>query len=239
MGYFDAAFWSGYFRRVFISHVCAFEHAVIARLLPAFEGIEDEAQRIILEEYERLGRLPGDESVGMDDIAERAHGVGLAKHDESAAVRQSLLNLSAASLFHLFEQQLLVFHHRQVLAPSEERDHRLFRQQAVRDRLRAEGVDLEAFASWKGIKELEALANTVKHGGGRSANLLRTLRPELLVHPLLRDESRWTKRPRIDVNLPLAGDSVFVTETDIRRFAAYVVAFWNDLAEAISLAQHE
>jgi hypothetical protein len=234
MGYFDSGFWSPHFKRVYVAQLRAFERAVIDRLIPAFEGIEEEAERIANEEYERLGSLPGDGSVDMGDLAEAAQDPGIGHYEELSAVRQSLLNLSATALFHLFEQQLLTFHRRQVLDLGEEFDEKLFSRAIILERFRHGGVNLESLNSWKGIRELEALANTVKHGTGRSSRLLGQLRPDLLVYPPFRGQPGFLGTPLTDVHMPLAGDDVFVSENDFRGFANAVVAFWNELADAIA-----
>jgi hypothetical protein len=233
MRYFDAGFWSDHFQRVYVAQIRAFERAVIERLMPAFEGIEEEAEQLANDEYDRLGRLPGDENVDMGDLAESAQDAGLAHYQEITAVRQSLLNLCATALFHLFEQQLLTYHRRHLLHPSEENDPKLFNRTMILERFQHGGVIVEHLPSWRGICELEALANTVKHGAGRSSNILRDLRPGLLVFPLFRGQPGLLGRPLPDVHMPLAGDDVFVTEADFGGFANIVVAFWSELADAI------
>ncbi len=234
MAYFDSGFWSHHFRRVYVAHVRAFERAVVERLLPAFNGIEAEAERMADEEYQRLGQLAGDGSVDMGDLAEMAQDAGIGHYEELTAVRQALLSLSATALFHLFEQQLLTYHRRHLLHPSEENDHRLFSRKTILARFAEGGVDIHALTSWHQIRELEALANTVKHGAGRSARLLAELRPDLLVHPLFRSEKGRLGKPVGDIHLPLAGDDVYVTAVDFQQFANAVATFWDQLADAIS-----
>jgi len=233
MAYFDSGFWSQHCRRVYVGQIRAFERAVLKRFLPAFEGIEDEAERFANEEYERLGRRPGDDWIDMGDLAEQAQEAGIERYEELAGVRQSLLNLSATALFHLFEQQLLLYHRRHILHPSEEDDEALFYRREILKRVREGGVDIERLASWKHMQELEALANTVKHGAGRSAKRLGKLRPDLLVPPALADEEGAWSEPIDDVHLPLAGDDVYVTEKAFKGFADAVVEFWSEFADSI------
>src|SRR5437764_3930503 len=109
MAYLNGGFWAAHFREVFVRQVRAFARALEARVLPAFEGIEAEAEQIAEEEYQRLGSMPGDGSVDMGDLADYAQEAGSAHYEELSDVRQAILNLAAAALFHLLEQQLLLF----------------------------------------------------------------------------------------------------------------------------------
>lgn len=76
----------------------------------------------------------------------------------------------------------------------------------------------------------------MKHGDGRSADELRSLRPEVLVPELLRGQRGWMGKPTPYVKTPLTGDSVHVTVDDFQRYTDIAVAFWEDLAEAIEVA---
>src|SRR5579885_3339424 len=98
MAYFDAGFWSHHIRRVFIPQTRAFERAVVSRVMPAFEHIEEEAEQLQNEEYERLMRLPGDDSIDPATLAEMAQDSGIGHYEELTAVRQAILNMSAAAL---------------------------------------------------------------------------------------------------------------------------------------------
>lgn len=236
MAYFDAAFWSNTFRDAFVRHIRAFERAVVHRFIPTFDAMDQEATQVTESEYRRLGTLPGDENVDMGDLADSATNAGIEHYAELASIKQSLLNLSATALFHLYEQQLLMFHRRQVLDPREEDDEKLFHFKVICARLLAGGVDVKAFKSWKRMEALEALANAVKHGDGKSAQRLGSLRPELLIFPPLRSEDRRI-RPSRTVFLPLAGDSIYVTVEDFQSFSNDVVEFWNEMADSILSAQ--
>lgn len=230
--YFDAGFWSHHFDRVFVRQIRAFERALLDRVLPAFEGLEAEAEALAKEEYARLGRLPGRDDIDMADLAEVAHEVGLAHYEQLTSVRQSMLNLATAALFHLVEQQLLHFHRRQVLHPAEENDRGLFSWNIIHARFADGGVILRDLPCWPPFRELELVSNTVKHGDGRSADELRQVRPEILVYPPLRGDPRMG-RPAGAVHTPLTGDSVHVTPEDFQRYAATAISFWNELASAI------
>ena len=233
----DPGFWVPVLRDQFVRSIRAFERAAIDRVLPAFSGLEAEAEAITNAEYERLGRLPANDARDMADAAEQAQDAGLAHYEEATDTRQALLNLFAAALFHLVEQQLLFFHRRQVLRPREENDIALFGRKTMQVRLAEAGVDLDEISHRTGLTELELVANVVKHGDGRSAETLREMKSVVLVPELFRDESGRLGQPVGRIVAPLAGDGIYVSSDDLQRYANIAVRFWEEMAEAVGAAR--
>lgn len=232
---FDHQFWAPQLRR-FPREARVLIEVIQDRVLPAFQGIEDEAEQVADSVYEELGQLPADEYsyIDMSDLAEIAHDKGLERYEELAGAKQALLNIAPVALYHLFEQQLLFFYRRQVLHPSEEYDRSRFRHLSVVEaRLRRDGIDLHSFGSWPRIHELRHIANTIKHAEGDAADSLRTLRPDLFVVPILRNDPRWAVRGGSRVDLPLAGDDIYITGEDLCIYLRAVEEFWNEFADAI------
>jgi hypothetical protein len=227
------SFWSDYFKRTFIPPIEVFCEAVQNRLMPAFDSIEIEAERCVEAEYERLISWGGSPDADLSQIAELAQNRGLEHYSGLAAVKQSLINLSVVSLYHLFEQQLMLFHRKQVLHPTEENDIRLMNFKEIRDRLKRCGIDLSGLCSWRSVDELRLVANTIKHGEGGSAQELRNHRPDLFVHPVLRNQGDAGIPPVSQVYLPAGGEDVFVTLEDIARYRDALVRFWHEFSEAI------
>lgn len=233
--FLDPRFWSHFFEVSFAKQIEVFCDVVLSRVLPVFDDADTEAEQVAEAEYDRLGSLPGGEYgpiIEMDEAAEMAHEVGLAHYEVLTSVKQALLNLSAAALYHMLEQQLLVFHRRQVLHPREESDPKLSTDIKVfLRRLKEGGLDMDQLASWRALEELRCLANTIKHGEGRSARRLRELRPALFTPPTLHG-TRWDKPIGI-VSQPLAGEDIYVTVEDLSRYRDMLLAFWGEFGEAI------
>lgn len=238
MAYFNAGFWSYHLEAVFVSEIRAFERAAIERVLPAFENLEAEADAYANAEYERLGALPGDGNVDMGDLADIAQDAGIREYEELTGVRQAMLNLMAAALYHLAEQQLFLFYRRQVLEPREEDDISLYTWAEVHKRLAEKGIILKNLNAWKKFRELELVTNVVKHGDGRSAQLLKEVNPQILTPELFRGDARMGK-PVGRVGTPLSGDGVYVTPDELREYAKAAISFWSDLATAIRNAEDE
>lgn len=229
----DPAFWAPAFESRFVRSVLSLERAVVGRVLPAFDGIDREAESLAKEEYDRLGGQPATDQWDMADAAEWAQDAGLAHYEELSDTRQALVNLCTAALFHLVEQQLVFFHRRQVLRPSEEYDASLFSWKIITERLKEFGIDLPAIKRSTGLEELELVANVVKHGDGRSADALRERKAIVLVPELLRGEASLLSEPTGRIDGPLSGDGIYVSVSDFRRYAEIAVAFWREMATAV------
>lgn len=231
----DGHFWSCYFQEVFVSQINAFCDVIINRLLPTFVDVDKEADEVAQAEYERLGSLPAGEYTAWDmgDIAEQALEAGLSHYQALEGVRQSVLNLAAAALYHMFEQQLLLFHRRQVLHSSEEDSIPKLKMRELKKRLLDGGLDIESLESWSKVNELRLVANSVKHAEGTSSEQLRKLRPDLFVDPSLQDENLSWLASATRVYLPLAGQDIYVTSDDLENYRSEVVLFWEEFGNAV------
>jgi len=209
--------------RLQVTYVTAYSKCVLEDLLPAFGNMEERADKIADEEFNRLGEQPANEDFDgdMSDIAEQATAHGQAFFDTMVALQQTTINLFAAGLFHLVEQQLAeVCHDRSftILVPAlDDTDIDVVADWYERHL----GLSLRQLRTWSKIFELKCVANAVKHAEGSSAEKLRKIRPELFQHPWLREivpRSRWWRDAPL--RSPLAGDDFYITK---ERFAAYAV----------------
>ena len=227
-------FWSHYFETIFAKQIATLCDSIVNRVLPTFANIEEEAKKFAEQEYERLGSLPAlGDYVDMGDIAESARDAGIDYYQLMSGVRQGLINIATAGLYHLFEQQLLFFHRRQVLHPSEENDIRWLKIKELKTRLAGGGVDIVKLPSWPKTDELRLVANTVKHGEGESAEQLRKIRQDFFVHPFLREHSLFAKSPRHPIYMPMSGEDIFVEINDFQAYKNAVLSFWEEFSELI------
>jgi hypothetical protein len=243
--YLNAGFWAVHFRESFAHQVELLENSTLARALAAFDGLDQEAEAVAEAEYRRLGSTPGEGD--MADAAEQAQEVGLEHYLQLTGIRQGLLNMLAASVHHLFEQQLMMFYRRQVLTSAEERDPKVggaaSRIPAVLEALSKYGVNVKQLPSWPVVEELGLIAHTVKHGDGPSARKLHERRPELFMAPSLRqlgDKAPAWARPRHPHAItPILGNGLHVSEADIRHYGLALRSFWFELANEIERAETE
>jgi hypothetical protein len=234
----DGGFWSQHFQRVFCRGIEAYTDAVLHRLLPTFDGIDVEAEEVSRCMFETLGSLPvyDDDPMDMVEAAEMAQEKGIDYYESMAGVAQAVTNLAAAGLYHLFEQQMMVFHRRQVLDKAEENDVKLVCWPEFERRIANAGVRLNHLGSWSRVHELRLVANTVKHGEGPSAQKLHELRHELFVHPGLRGELSLNGHTPLSAEMPMGGQDVYVTRDDLEAYRRALLSFWLEFGEAIMAA---
>ncbi len=257
----DPLFWSHHFVSTFCRDVNAYAGAIVTRLLPTFDSIEAEADKVSGEQYERLGQMCAVEDgfPDMADAAEEAFEAGLSHYESMVGVEQAVTNLAIVGLYHLFEQQVMMFHREQVLSISEEQElARLVATQVQTGkglskeqrtvtklvswpvflrRLRNAGVDVESLSSWPQVTELRLLANAIKHGEGKSSLDLRNRRPDLFVHPALRGDPTAYEAGTLQIDLPMGGEDIYASKEDLLGFQCSIVLFWHELGDAMIQAR--
>lgn len=211
----------------------AFGQYVIEDVVPVFSNLSDRANAIAELEFKRLGEQPAGEDCDgdMSVAAEAAQDKGQVFYDTMVAIRQTSLNLFAAGLFHMLEQQLADLCRDGAFETAPLRDTNLGIVSAwYRDNFK---LDLSTLSAWSKIEQLRLLANSVKHGEGNSAEQLRAIRPDLFQNPdlseFLRDFPGMCTAQA--VRLPLAGEDIFVTAEVFSEFSAAANSLFAEIAD--------
>lgn len=229
MAAIDSRYWSNHFKQVFCKQITTFTDSIENRVLPAFESIESEADAAVEKEWERLGNTWSEDS-DMGDYAELAYEAGIEYYQSLKAVRQALINMTATTLYHMFEQQVFYFHRKQLLDPEEEDTIKLINMTEFKKRLSSSGIFIETLSTWAKIKELEVVAKVIKHAEGRSADELRPLRPDLFDHPAIQKETFFNcGNSKLDVYMPLAGQDIYLSIGDLRAYSSALCRFGKNL----------
>jgi hypothetical protein len=161
-------------------------------------------------------------------MAELANDSSIAFGQTLYGVRQGVLNLATAGLFHLLEQQLVeLWNDAGVWIPRP----KVKLDAIVKWMKRHTGIDLTAKSYWERLDTLHQVANTAKHGEGDSARRLRKLRPDLFTDPVSAAFlPGWQLGIRSPLVQPLAGEGLYVTEETFRSLANAAVECFEDLA---------
>ncbi|MCX5885402.1 MAG: hypothetical protein NT096_05790 [Proteobacteria bacterium] len=233
---FNIGFWEQYIRNHFIKQIELLNESIQNRLIPTFDTIEKEAEEISEKEWDRLCSSCYSPDIDPADLAERAQEAGIDYYMTLSGIKQTLLNITATALYHLFEQQIIFFLRREVLHPSQENDPQLMKVSVFREQLLKKGIDIYSFRSWDKIKELRVVSNSIKHAEGDSASELRKMRPDMFKHPMLRSqpEKELMHSAIYRVYMPMAGDDIFVIQDDLAEYKNALVNFWNELIVACS-----
>lgn len=225
----NAIYWSQYFAVEFVPQLRGIVDALEKRVLPAFDGLEEESQRIADNTWKNFMSKPGTGNEDPTDFAELAQESGVTHYILLIGIQQGIINLFATALYHAFEQQVMLFHRREMLHTDEENKAELFNLRVFQQRLLQHGIDITQFSSWQKVQELRLIANAVKHGEGGSAKELYTIRPELFVNPSVAklSISKWPSKP--SVFQPLVGEDIYVSLEDIKIYREALIAFWEKL----------
>ncbi|MBS1856119.1 MAG: hypothetical protein JST11_12190 [Acidobacteria bacterium] len=218
-----------------IGPITAFREYVFRDVLPAFGNLNERACQLASDYYHRAGSMQaGPDDIDMSDVAEDAQEHAHDWYAMMVSLQQTMRNLLAAGLFHMAEQQLAMLCRDARFPVAPPHDTKL----AVVNRWYKANLrlDLMTLPSWNILDELRLVANVVKHGAGASANELQSMRPELFRNPDLQvfydkvGENTILLR-RGEVVAPLAGEDLFVTEADLRRYAEGTERFFIEIAD--------
>jgi hypothetical protein len=228
-------YWMHYIREGFIPEINAFADCLMSKILPAFENLNDEAEKIEQEELTRLGAIANPDSFDMGDIAEMARDRAVSHYLLMTGMFQGIINLFTTGLYHMFEQQFFMLHRRELLTKDEEDKTSLINMCKVAELLRASGIEITSFSSWSKIDELRLVANTVKHADGYSADKLKCCRPDLFINPDPVSKVFLPGQFMIlrQVFQPLTGKDLFVTVSDLSSYVAGIKQLWFELADAL------
>lgn len=231
---YNIKFWEPYIKRRFIGQVEFLHKTIEQRLIPTFNSAEQEAEEITENKWNELNSFVCCPDIDPADLAEAAEEEGVDYFLMLLDIKQTLLNTTAITLFHLFEQQVIFMLRREIVHPAEEFCVKLMKIKEFRKRLLSSGIDITQYKSWNTISELNHLANATKHGEGSSAEKLRKVRPDLFSHPssIERDLGPRSKSPSRRLYSPLSGEDIYVSETDLVRYKNAIVGFWCDYIES-------
>lgn len=229
-------FWIGVFRREFVPQLHAIVEALEKRILPTFAGIDKEAKAVSEEAWDAFMSAPGTGDVDPAEFAEAAEQAGVSHYMLIDGIRQGIVNLFAAALYHAFEQQVILFLRKEVLDLRDENNPKLFQMSEFQKRLKALNVDITTFSSWAKVDELRLVANTVKHAEGDSAQKLHHLRPDLFENPTISELGLSFGKGVPRVFLPLVGEDLYVSLTDVQRYRDSLMNFWSELGDVMERA---
>lgn len=237
----DTAFLASFIPMFYLPPVEAYRDAALHRIVPAFDGLDGDAEAFGEAEFERLCSMPDSDGMcDIGDLAEQAGRRSIEYAETMFAIRQSTLNVLAVGLYHLFEQQQKSLYTQTYAS----RTGKVFGWEELNISLLLSGVDRTTLPGLNRIEELRLAANTIKHGSGPSATKLAAVRPDLFVlAPSTGEESFTAEQCRAAMRAseqpfaPLGGGDLFVSETDLANWCDAILKFWRGIS-ATFWAQH-
>ena len=225
--------WPDHIRALFIPQIDRYAAVLTERVLPTFNKIDAEAEKLENETYERLQSQSTSEDLDIASLAEKASGEATDFLVMMRRMKQAQINLQTLGLYHLFEQQILELHRRWLLPLGGSNINAKIEIKDTKAELLKDGIDIEKFTAWAMVEELRLVANCAKHAEGSACKQLRTRRPDLLSHPSRRvDGLPWPDPDRVVLN-PLGGENLYVDRRDFEEYVASLKSFWSNLATAL------
>jgi len=197
------------------------------RIATAFDDLEAEAKRIQDEAY---ANHPDMHNPDADPArsAEWAYFKGVDYYIAVDAVRQGVVNLIIAGMFHLFEQQAQ-FLARRILSERGAKPTSEYGLDQLKGLLRQNfSIEVSKFNSWQMLNQLQLVANVVKHGDGRSAEKLRTTAPDVF-----KDPSGLPDIVGVGLLRPIVGEGLRLTADHFDAYKCSVDKFWEELTLAL------
>lgn len=220
-----------HYRQLYRDQIDRLVDTLTVRLLPTFESVHAEVEAIQREAYRANNERANDGNwLDPQTAHDAAFESSIMHFDIVLDLRQGLQNMFAVTLYHLFEQQVRVFHVHVL-------NHKPLKFGP--DVLKAWDKTLPdpvlTTEQRSGLDELRLLANTVKHGDGASAQELYTAAPHLFLadyeQDALDDPTVIVHKP--DIRTPLFGQDLFVRLDDIHRYRQLLNGVWSAYLEAL------
>ena len=210
------------FLDLFQAQIRHYQTSAINRLFPSFSDLEKDAADFESCETKKMEALV-DPEMEYSDFAEIIHDRTIDYYISLSNVRQGIVNLLTAGLFHLFELQMAQFVNSSVNKTNGKKDLFIRFEEILEDQ-KCLAVSLP---HWDMLRnELRLVANTIKHGPGNSAEELVRSRPELFRPEHMKSDDTFASHAGSAIS-PLAGEGLFLTIDDFKIYATAIVEFWD------------
>lgn len=215
------------------SEIAFYVEIYFQKLLPVFNDIENEADKLANDFYDNfMNQLADDEYIDPASIAEQALEMGI-KH--YSYLRLGKYNLTAtwhATLYQLWEQQLRLFLFREI-SHVKKLEFKSFctTMNEIKETFALHNVDIESFGCWSKISELRLLCNVIKHGAGDSSEKLRKLNPSLF----RKEPALFEREKDIDYmdtyKTTLLEETLNIDQTTLQQYKEALLSFWDEIPE--------
>lgn len=169
---------------------------------------------------------PATEDTDQASVAEWATEQGIEMYETLSIMKSNHLLMTISMLYHIWEQQLIKFTIREL------ENHLKFDKKAlvyseVQLVFKLHGINIVDTKSWEKIRELKFLVNTIKHGGGDSAEKLRKIRPDYFKLDVI----SGTDTLELSGSVLLDEYSLQVKESDLFSYLKATKSFWDEMPE--------
>lgn len=227
--------WIPVIKNRFLSEIDFLANTLTNRVLSSFDSIYQEADQVQKEKYENaLNSGYPDEDFDYADFVDTGLDEAVDYIYLAEGIKQGVINSFAVNLYHLFEQQFFEMYRTSKWVICQERVKQPTLKKGNEFFYLENSISVEAFISWNRIDELRLLANTIKHADGSSCNKLKTKRPDLFKRSRERQIGvQIDPDPHMPIFSPLAGQGIYVNESDFQEYIKGVKNFWSELSQKL------
>lgn len=170
---------------------------------------------------------PATEDTDQASVAEWATEQGIEMYETLSIMKSNHLLMAISMLYHIWEQQLIKFTIRE-LENYLKFDKKALVYSKVQLIFQLHGINIIDTKSWKRIRELKFLVNTIKHGGGDSAEKLRKIRPDFFELDVISGADTL----ELNGSVLLDEYSLQVKESDLFNYVKATKSFWDEMPES-------
>lgn len=207
----------------------------IKRIAPIFENIEEEAEQVANDHYQRMGAYFNPDYHDPSDFVEVAWEKGLEYYQGLSLIRYNTKLMWISTMYQFWEQQVRKFLYEEIT-----RFHKIYdkmNNEITFKKFCSRGIadikkvfldfdlNLESLNMWSDIDELRLLANVIKHGDGGSASQLEQRKPSIF-------KSQISNTNLLELYKSTLTEVVLnIDDSDFIRYGEALISFWEQLPE--------
>jgi hypothetical protein len=189
-----------------------------------FDDIDSEADEFANAYF---NNFPGNEDTDPSSVAEWATEKGIALYETLSIMKSNHLLMTISMLYHIWEQQIIKFVINEI-SHNINLGNKHIEFKDVQKLFEMHKIDITKTKSWKTIRELKLLTNTIKHGEGESAQKLRKVRPDFFSHNIVEGSDTLELN---DGAVLLSEYSLQVKESDLQKYIQATQEFWDEMPD--------
>ncbi|HDR6822038.1 TPA: hypothetical protein QCV77_005645 [Bacillus thuringiensis] len=209
------------------------------RISPVFDNIDQEAEEVAKDAYNKMMMNVGYEDCDPGDFADDAWQFGLDYYENVALMRYNTKLMWISTMYQFWEQQVRKFLYKEMTRSGYKAFNKNQQEIEYKDfctkiakikRFFLEfNVDVTTLSCWDKVNELRILANVIKHGPGGSAEELLIIRPDIF-------DSSHVSTNLLDLYQTTLNDVVInISDQDFKMYANALSDFWGELPDRMVL----
>lgn len=209
------------------------------RISPVFDNIDQEAEEVAKDAYNKMMMSVGYENCDPSDYADDAWQFGINYYENVALMRYNTKLMWISTMYQFWEQQVRKFLYKEMTRnghkaydkKQKEIEYKNFCTNIgkIKEFFLKFNVDVTILSCWDKVNELRILANVIKHGKGNASEELLKIRPDIF-------DSSYFSTNLLDLYQTTLNDMVInISNQDFETYANALIDFWGELPDRMVL----